>query len=304
MRQHQTALLWAGIAVAVAAVALAATGIPIHQLAAREGLAWQDARKSVDNGLLQAFTLVLQLFPVLAGMFLGAPLLPREIEHGTARLAWTQAASRPRWLLAQVLPVAALLALAAAALGAEFSWWQGPFPGSNSDSVHSGAWSPQLFGLSPLPAAGWAVFAFTLGVFLGAAARRTLPAMAATLLCYGAVLYEVAYSWRMHYLTPLRRSFAVTIHSAQSYNWGGYRGHQQPVDISIPSLGWRDGRLLSPPELAQPAAWLRAHHIVTWVTYQPASRYHTFQLIELGWLAAASALLIAAAVFLIRRRPA
>jgi hypothetical protein len=304
MRQHRTVLLWAGIAVAVTAVALAATGIPIHQLAARDGLAWQDARASVDSGLLQAFALLLQLFPLLAGMFIGAPLLPREIERGTARLAWTQAASRPRWLLAQVLPVAALAALAAAGLGAEFSWWQAPFPGStNSDSVSSGAWSPQLFNLSPLLLAGWAVLAFTLGVFLGAAARRTLPAMAATLLCYGAVLHEVAYSWRLQTLAPLHRAFTVTFHSDRSYSWGGYWGQQQPVDISD-SLGYRDGRLLSGREFSHPAAWLRLHHIVMWETYEPASRYHTFQLIELGWLIAASALLIAAAVYLIRRRPA
>ena len=46
------------------------------------------------------------------------------------------------------------------------------------------------------------------------------------------------------------------------------------------------------------------HHIVMWITYQPASRYHTFQAIELGWLLAASALLVAAAIFVIQRRPA
>lgn len=107
----------------------------------------------------------------------------------------------------------------------------------------------------------------------------------------------------MHYLPPLRRAFTVTFQSDGSYSWGGYWGKQQPISISE-SLGWRDGRLLSGPELSQPAAWLKAHHIVMWQTYQPASRYHPFQLIEFGWLLAASALLIAAAVFLIQRRPA
>jgi hypothetical protein len=46
------------------------------------------------------------------------------------------------------------------------------------------------------------------------------------------------------------------------------------------------------------------HHIVMWISYQPARRYHTFRLIELGWLLLASALLVAAAIFLVRRRPA
>ncbi|HUB42769.1 MAG TPA: hypothetical protein VMA72_28280 [Streptosporangiaceae bacterium] len=49
---------------------------------------------------------------------------------------------------------------------------------------------------------------------------------------------------------------------------------------------------------------MRLHHIVMWITYQPASRYHIFQAIELGWLLAAAALLVAAAIFVIGRRPA
>jgi hypothetical protein len=49
---------------------------------------------------------------------------------------------------------------------------------------------------------------------------------------------------------------------------------------------------------------MRLHHIVMWTTYQPSGRYHTFQAIELGWLLAASALLVAAAIFVIRQRPA
>jgi hypothetical protein len=228
VRRHRTALLWAGLVVAVLAIALAAAGVLVHELATRGGLRWYGpTRASVDYGgvVLQLLVLALQLGPLLAGMFLGAPLVPRETEHGTARLAWTQAARRPRWLLAQVLPVAGLLALAGLGLGAELSWWLALFP--HVTSVDSTGWSRLLFNLSPLLLAAWAVFAFTLGVFLGAACRRTLPAVAATLLCYGAVLFEVTTSWRMHY-----------------------------------------------------------------------------QLIELGWLVAAAALLVAAATFLIRRRPA
>jgi hypothetical protein len=73
------------------------------------------------------------------------------------------------------------------------------------------------------------------------------------------------------------------------------------------ALGWPDGHPLSNAEqtgLLRPAAWMRLHHIVMWITYQPASRYHTFQAIELGWLLAVSALLVAAAILVIRRRPA
>jgi len=36
-------------------------------------------------------------------LFIGAPLLAREFEHGTFRLAWTQGISRRRWLLSKTL---------------------------------------------------------------------------------------------------------------------------------------------------------------------------------------------------------
>jgi hypothetical protein len=39
-------------------------------------------------------------------------------------------------------------------------------------------------------------------------------------------------------------------------------------------------------------------------TYQPASRFWTFQWIEVGWLFALSLILIASTVWLVRRRAA
>jgi hypothetical protein len=310
VRQRRTALLWTGVVVLVTAIALLATGVPLHELAARGGPHWYGAtRASVDyGGVLQAFALMLQLLVLLAGMFLGAPLLPRETDDGTAKFAWTQATSRTRWLLAQVLTLASLLALAALALGAVWGWWLSPFPRHAFAGGHIPAWSPWWplrFNLNPLLLAGWVVFAFTLGVFLGAAIRRTLPAIAATLACYGAVLFEVSASWRMHYLPPLHRAVAVQFQTngyGYSVSWGG-SWRAQPIMMSQ-ALGFPDGRLLSNAEQLLPAAWMRMHHIVMWLTYQRASRYHVFQAIELGWLIAASALLVAGAIFLIRRRSA
>ena len=36
--------------------------------------------------------------PAVIGVFWGAPLIAREFETGTYRLAWTQSATRTRWL--------------------------------------------------------------------------------------------------------------------------------------------------------------------------------------------------------------
>jgi hypothetical protein len=47
--------------------------------------------------------LVMQVVPLFAGVFTGAPLLARELETGTFRFAWTQGAGRTWWVTAKLL---------------------------------------------------------------------------------------------------------------------------------------------------------------------------------------------------------
>jgi ABC-type transport system involved in multi-copper enzyme maturation permease subunit len=63
---------------------------------------------------------LLWFLPLFAGLFWGAPLVAREVEHGTHRLVWTQGVSRARWALvkfglAGLVPIG--YALFAVALG-------------------------------------------------------------------------------------------------------------------------------------------------------------------------------------------
>ena len=170
-----------------------------------------------------------------------------------------------------------------------------------------GQWLPQFFSLNPLPFAGWVTLAFSLGLLLGAAIRRTVPAMAATLGCYAALLTATSLWWRLAYLPPLLRSVPHTrIESGGGYGYGvSFSRRSGPgADILGTWLGWPDGRPLSASQLNQPAAWFREHHIAVWMTYQPSSRYSTFQFIEFGWLTVLSVILIATTVILISRRAA
>lgn len=124
---------------------------------------------------LQGTALLLAALPLLAGVFLGAPLLAREYEGGTFRFAWTQAISPGRALAARLTLITAALAAAGAALGALMTWWLG------RASV-----------LTSLPATGWQVgltaltfpcellLLFALGVLAGAVIRRTVTAMVIT----------------------------------------------------------------------------------------------------------------------------
>ena len=64
----------------------------------------------------------------------------------------------------------------------------------------------------------------------------------------------------------------------------------------------------SPGPYKQPQAsvnqCLAQHGYTQWTSYQPASRFWSFQWIEGGWLLALSALLIATTIWLVRRRAA
>jgi hypothetical protein len=318
-RQHRTALAAILLVMALAAVALLLTGLPMHEAAARLGPGWQD-RTWLGPRVYVSLSVVvlLQLVPALAGIFLGAPLLAREAENGTSRLAWTQGASRSKWFVAQAAPVVVLLPIAAAGLARELSWWMSPlgtgyaplaarFIVSPWGFRSSGSWGPELFDLHPLPFAGWVTMGFSLGVFLGAVIRRTVPTMAATIACYAVLLYETSTSWRMAYLAPLHAAVPhAQIGPGAGYGYGvPLRGGRGPDrNILSTALGWPDGRLLGNSQLRHPTAWFSQHHIRVWMTYQPASRYYTFQFIEFGWLMALSLLLIAATAILIRRRAA
>jgi hypothetical protein len=90
---------------------------------------------------------VLAVLPFAAGVVLGAPLLAKEFEHGTALLAWPLARSRLRWLAFSLVPLALLgvVALLAPAMAGELpirAIYPGLEPGANFEGY--GARGPLL----------------------------------------------------------------------------------------------------------------------------------------------------------------
>ena len=57
------------------------------------------------------------IFPFVAGLILCTPLVAREIDRGTARLAWSLSPSRLRWYVQRIAPVLVVLALAGLIIG-------------------------------------------------------------------------------------------------------------------------------------------------------------------------------------------
>jgi hypothetical protein len=111
------------------------------------------------------------LLPLAVGLFLGVPLVAREIEAGTAPTVWFLAGSRSRWLLGRIVPVVVVLLLLLGALAlASDVLWSGREP-----------WSPALrfgdAGLHGPVVAAKGLAAFGVALLAGAALGRLLPAI-------------------------------------------------------------------------------------------------------------------------------
>jgi hypothetical protein len=148
--------------------------------------------------LKDALTLIVYATPVLVGLFWGAPLLGRELETGTFRLVWTQGITRRRWLLIKIALVGLTGIVIAGAFGLIATWQHALVEATALDRI-----IPGVFDVSGVVAAGYAAFAFSLGLTSGAVLRRTLPAMAATLVGYAVVRIAVVELVRPHLATPL-----------------------------------------------------------------------------------------------------
>ena len=57
------------------------------------------------------------VFPIVAGLLAGGPIVARELETGTARLAWSLGPSRLRWFVQRAGPILLMVAAAGLAVG-------------------------------------------------------------------------------------------------------------------------------------------------------------------------------------------
>jgi hypothetical protein len=269
--------------------------------------------------------LLLVLLPVVIGLFWGAPLIAREVESGSYRLAWNQTVTRERWLAVKLgvlgLTSMALAGLLSLALG----WWAGPIDHAADVGAGGGfqqRFFPTLFGARGVAPIGYAAFAFALGVLIGLLIRRTIPAMAVTLAVVVAVLIAMPLAIRPHLIKPVRDTTALTSANIQGLSVG-MNGGNLHVFAASPALpgAWilstqvttasGSTSLGSVPAACRPSAnggpqvcftALAQKHLKQVTTYQPASRYWTFQWLELGIFLTVGILLAWACFWLIRRR--
>jgi hypothetical protein len=214
LRQIRTEALLAFAALAVVAVALAITGphlVYLYNTTVAPCKAPVDCssvlRHFVGNySILQTgLGTILLVVPALLGIFWGAPLIAREFEAGTYRLAWTQSVTRTRWLAVKL----SLVGLASMAVGGLLSlmvtWWFIPI-----DTANMNRFTPGVFDERGIVAIGYAAFAFALGVTTGLLIRRSVPAMAATLVAFVAARLAMLYLVRPYLAPPADAGMALS----------------------------------------------------------------------------------------------
>ena len=236
--------------------------------------------------------------PLLLGVFLGAPLLARELETGTFRFVWTQGTSRVRLLLVKVVVLGAALSVLTAALTLLFDWWYRPW------LPIYGRMGGFAYNLSGSVLVAQTLLAFTLGVLMGALTRRPVTAIAVAAVAWLAVVIATTVFVRSHLQAPINaraESNTITMHAITINQW-----ITDPHGIRLTSA--QTDRIASDagPDLNRTGesfnAWLRQHGYTSWVSYQPENRYWRFQSIEtLGYAAAATVLALGGLLYVRRK---
>jgi hypothetical protein len=316
-RQHRAEVLGGLVLLAALAALLLVTGLPMHAAYTDQGVAAclaggaaedcdllleQFSRRYVGLGDLVSLLIVL---PALAGVFIGAPLLGRELEHGTWRLAWAQGVTRTRWLAVKLALLTAAVTVLAVGFTTLLTWWRGPLDGIQ------GRFDGAAYNFEGAVPTAWALFAFALGTLAGTLARRTIPAMALTFFGYWIVWLPLVLVGRPRFLAPVVRTFDPGADTAKATAGRGASGAGRDWILDSGLIDRAGHRLTLAQESAalraardadDTLAYLHQHGIRSFEVYQPGDRFWTFQLIEAGLLVALAAVLLGVAVWLVHRR--
>ncbi|MFG2922017.1 hypothetical protein ACGFYA_10875 [Streptomyces sp. NPDC048305] len=241
--------------------------------------------------LFEFVALGLVVLPALLGAFVAGPLIARELESGTFRMAWTQSVSPARWLTARLaVPTAALLA--GSAVLAPLLHWARTRGGASPYPVR---WSEvYVFPTTGIVLPAYILFAVGAGALVGVLIRRAFVALTVSAVTSGAVAIAFG-AYLRPYLWP-RTTVSGQGHLGENTWWleSGYLNS--------------NGERVSPPDSCSASSgdtWDRCltDHGITgsYVDYHPQSHFWPLQLVETGILLALAVLALALAFRVLRR---
>jgi hypothetical protein len=329
-RQFRTQAIVAATVLVAAVIAMTINGLDLSHLYANSGASSCPATgdcAALDNFLTEArqgstatlFAIgaaLLYLAPPIIGVFWGAPLVARELESGTHRLAWNQSVTRDRWLAVKLALLGAASMAFAGALS--LSVW---LSSSWMDEAALDRLTPLMFGARGIVPIGYAAFAFVLGVAVGILIRRTVPAMAATLAVYAAAVGAMTLWGRAHLLPVTRVTLPLNMDDLRSFGIRDQGKMDIVVSPKIPGA-WvvhndtvtASGKLFTGPANSQlcnrdtsPRScidWVRTLNLEQSLVYHPAGQFWALQWAEAGVFLVLAALLAAFGFWWLRRRSA
>jgi hypothetical protein len=236
--------------------------------------------------------------PALLGI-LGATLIARETEHSTNVLVWTQSVTRRRWITSKIALALGATLVTSVAVTALVTWWS-----RSPNSLYGNRFEGAQFDTQAVVPIAFALFAVALGLAAGAWFRRTLPAIAVTVIGFVAVRLLVVLYARPNLLPTRTSSFPVSKGgAAPSGSWtvgdhivdgaGRTLGTRIPIPPSCQGAG--------PSRITPCLSRLGFRDVVT---YHPPGQYWQIQWIEAGIFFALAAALVTFAVVRTRRRDA
>jgi hypothetical protein len=317
-RQHRSGLGAAAGVFAATALYVFLSGLQLHHAYA-VAMSCRPVSSFSCGNLARSFNgtnrflasgVLLEALAPLVGIFLGAPWLAREFETGTYRFTFTQGFVRWRWAVSKMAGLATLLLVVTGLMEVLFSWYYRPYFNVANGPHGLSELSPYLAGVFELRGpsyVAWALAAFAIGSFVGLLLRRVVPALTVSLaICAGLTALTVGI-FRQRYLSPVVTTRFNLAPSAWilSEQWRTKAGRPISLQVlgrllakAVPQVAGKGGV----PKAYGPYEYLVHHGFSQWTSYQPASRFSSFQWIEAGWLVALGLLLVGATVLLVRRR--
>jgi hypothetical protein len=304
-RQQRLEALIGGGLLAVITAFLVVTGLEMASTYQHLGVAaCLNSYTPTCGGIISAFrdqysalsnvVVWLNLLPLVFGVLLSAPFT-LELEQGTYRLVWTQGITRTRWVGLKLGLLVAAAVLVALALTALLTWWRTPF-----DHL-DGSFAPHGFDFEGTVQVAYTVFAVALGLAVGTLLRRTIPAVAISLVGF-LVLRLGLEGWaRPNYVPPVVMTTLAKGLTRSDWMLGQYFGNRtgQPLSFLdvLRACGTTHGQ-----QVSIRATCLRQHGIHNVLTYQPADRFWPFQGIESAIFLGLAAVLLALTVWWVRER--
>ncbi|MFD4897657.1 hypothetical protein [Streptomyces sp. NPDC058411] len=245
------------------------------------------------SSVLMYAGMVVTVLPGISSAFVAGPLIARELESGTYRVAWTQSVTPARWLAAKLAVPTVLLVASMTMLSVVLGWAQ-----TRTATDYPVNWfDAQVFGATLPVVIGYTLLGIAVGALTGLLVRRTLAAMAVAVVVTCTVMGTLGVYRRD--LWPLRTDITPS-------------GGNPPVPLDAWML--QVGRITESGDRvlwdtclnvneAREARCLAELDITGWFyDYHPASHLWPLQLVETGILLALTALAVIAAFRVLRRR--